>query len=99
MLLLLGMQIIKIIKTDDGGCSKTFCREVKKDAKVTLLTIKNLTRVLVVCLAFFYLSVISEFFEFNLLSNIPEVDGSAVVVTIALVIFFVIFGVRARHRH
>jgi hypothetical protein len=29
---LLGMQII-IIKTDDGGCSKTSCRAVKKGRK------------------------------------------------------------------
>ncbi|MDT0582976.1 MULTISPECIES: hypothetical protein [Alteromonadaceae] len=66
---------------------------------MTLLTTRTLTRALVICLAFFYLSVISEFFDFNILSKIPSVSASAIVVTAALVIFWLIFFVRARHRH
>ncbi|MBF7071782.1 hypothetical protein ISG33_00025 [Glaciecola sp. MH2013] len=66
---------------------------------MTLFTTKNFTRALVVCLAGFYLSVISEFFDFNIMSKIPSVSGSALAVTLGLVIFLVVFALRARHRH
>lgn len=66
---------------------------------MTLLTTRNLTRLLVVCLAFFYISVISEFFDFNFLNNLPTVNVSALIVTVALVVFWIIFSIRARHRH
>jgi hypothetical protein len=66
---------------------------------VTLLTTRNLTRGLVLCLAFFYLSIISEFFNFNVLDKLPSMNISALVVTGALVVFWVIFSIRAKHRH
>lgn len=66
---------------------------------MTLLTTRNLTRALVLCLAFFYLSIISEFFDFNFLNKLPSVNISAVVVTCALVVFWIVFSIRARHRH
>ncbi|MFQ3251657.1 hypothetical protein [Glaciecola sp.] len=66
---------------------------------MTLLTTRNLTRALVVCLAFFYLSIISEFFDFNIMNKLPSVNISALVVTIALVVFWIVFSIRARHRH
>jgi len=66
---------------------------------MTLLTTRNLTRVLVLCLAFFYLSIISEFFDFNIMNKLPAVNTSALVVSGALVVFLIIFSIRARHRH
>lgn len=66
---------------------------------MTLLTTRNLTRGLVLCLAFFYLSIISEFFNFNVLDKLPSMNISALVVTGALVVFWVIFSIRAKHRH
>jgi hypothetical protein len=66
---------------------------------MTLLTTRNLTRALVVCLAFFYLSIISEFFDFNIMNKLPSVNISALIVTIALVVFWIVFSIRARHRH
>jgi hypothetical protein len=66
---------------------------------MTLLTTRNLTRALVVCLAFFYLSIISEFFDFNIVDKLPTVNVSALIVTVALVVFWIVFSIRARHRH
>jgi hypothetical protein len=66
---------------------------------MTLLTTRNLTRGLVLCLAFFYLSIISEFFDFNIMSKLPDVNMSALIVTVALVVFWIVFSIRAKHRH
>lgn len=66
---------------------------------MTLLTTRNLTRALVLFLAFFYLSIISEFFDFNIINELPAVNVSALVVTIALAVFWIVFSIRARHRH
>ncbi len=66
---------------------------------MTLLTTRNLTRGLVICLAFFYLTIISEFFDFNFLNTLPPVNVGALIVTGALVIFWIVFTIRAKHRH
>jgi hypothetical protein len=66
---------------------------------MTLLTTRNLTRTLVLCLALFYLTIISEFFDFNILNRLPDINVSALVVTCALVVFWIVFSIRARHRH
>ena len=66
---------------------------------MSLLTTRNLTRGLVLCLAFFYLSIISEFFDFNIINRLPSVNVSALIVSGALVVFWIVFSIRARHRH
>ncbi len=66
---------------------------------MTLLTTRNLTRILSLCLILFYLTIISEFFDFNILNRLPDINISALVVTCALVVFWIVFSIRARHRH
>jgi hypothetical protein len=66
---------------------------------MTLLTTRNLTRILSLCLILFYLTIISEFFDFNILNRLPDINISAIVVTCALVVFWIVFSIRARHRH
>jgi hypothetical protein len=66
---------------------------------MTLLTTRNLTRALMLCLALFYLTIISEFFDFNILDRFQSVNIGAVIVTCALGVFWLVFSIRARHRH
>jgi len=66
---------------------------------MALLTTRNLTRGLVLCLALFYLTIISEFFDFNILNRLPNVNTNALIVTGALGVFWLVFSIRARHRH
>lgn len=66
---------------------------------MTLLTTRNFTLTLLLCLVLFYITIISEFFDFNILNRLPDVNKSTLVVTCALGIFWLVFIVRARHRH
>jgi hypothetical protein len=64
-----------------------------------LLIKRNFTRTLALCLALFYITITPEFYDFNILNRLPDVNISALVVTCSLVVFLFVFIIRARHRH